>query len=310
MLTPGRVNARETLGGARLGQEEFMSLAVPMQRGEEEHEKAGCRHVPDSGRRHAGTRRSQRGPRRWLPARRLASPLFRRKDRRDGAFLLGRKTYEIFAGSWPKSTDPADEIATALNTRPKFVASRTLDQVKWSNSILLKGDIAEEVAKLKAQEGGEIQVHGSGNLLQTLLKHDLIDMLRIWQFPVVIGTGKRLFGEGTMPSSFRLVDTQLAITGAVLHVYERAGDLRYGEVEVGHETVIFDSDAAHKWLEKTRRQARDRTQHEGLALRPRPPRAGRVNCNACQLPDGNEMNASSAAPGSRLQRKVRCAARR
>jgi hypothetical protein len=85
----------------------------------------------------------------------------------------------------------------------------------------------------------------SGDLLQTLLKHDLIDALRIWQFPVVIGTGKRLFGEGTIPGSFRLVDTQLATTGAVLHVYERAGDLRYGEVEVGQETVIFDSDAAH-----------------------------------------------------------------
>jgi dihydrofolate reductase len=107
-------------------------------------------------------------------------------NNRAGAFLLGRKTYEIFAGSWPKSTDPADEIATALNTRPKVVASRTLDNVNWSNSILLKSDIAEEVAKLKAQEGGEIQVHGSGNLLQTLLRHDLIDTLRLWQFPVVI----------------------------------------------------------------------------------------------------------------------------
>jgi dihydrofolate reductase len=163
-----------------------------------------------------------------------------------GAFLLGRKTYEIFAGSWPKSTDPADEIATALNTRPKFVASRTLDTVTWNNSILLKGDVAEEVAKLKAREGGEIQVHGSGELLQTLLKHDLIDTLRLWQFPVVLGTGKRLFGEGTIPRSFRLVDTQLATTGAVLHVYERVGDLKYGEVEVGEETVIFDSDAAHR----------------------------------------------------------------
>jgi dihydrofolate reductase len=164
--------------------------------------------------------------------------------KRAGAFLLGRKTYEIFAGSWPKSTDPADEIATALNTRPKFVASRTLKKVTWSNSILLKGDVAAEVAKLKAQEGGEIQVHGSGDLLQTLFKHDLIDTLRIWQFPVVIGTGKRLFGEGTIPGSFRLVDSQLVTTGAVLHVYERAGDLRYGEVEVGQETVIFDSGAA------------------------------------------------------------------
>lgn len=163
---------------------------------------------------------------------------------RAGAFLLGRKTYEIFAEAWPKSTDPADEIATALNTRPKFVASRTLDEVEWNNSTLLQGDVAEEVAKLKAQDGGEIQVHGSGGLLQTLLRHDLIDALRIWTFPVVIGTGKRLFGEGTMPRSFRLVDTQATTTGAVLHIYDRAGGLRYGEVEVGKETVVFDTDAA------------------------------------------------------------------
>jgi len=162
-----------------------------------------------------------------------------------GAFLLGRRTYEIFAASWPRSTDPADEIAAALNTRPKFVASRTLKEVTWNNSFLLKGDVAEEVAKLKREEGGEIQVHGSSNFLQTLLRHDLIDTLRIWQFPVVIGTGKRLFGEGTIPASFRLVDTQLTATGAVLHVYERVGDLRYGEVEVGQKTVIFDPDAAH-----------------------------------------------------------------
>jgi dihydrofolate reductase len=166
--------------------------------------------------------------------------------KRAGAFLLGRKTYEIFAASWPNSTDPADEAATALNTRPKFVASHTLDKVTWNNSHLLKGDVAEEVAKLKVQEGGEIQVHGSSDLLQTLLKHNLIDTLRIWQFPVVVGTGKRLFGDGTIPGSFRLVDTQQIATGAVLHVYERAGGLKYGEVEVGRETVIFDSDTAHK----------------------------------------------------------------
>jgi dihydrofolate reductase len=163
--------------------------------------------------------------------------------KRAGAFLLGRKTYEMFASSWPKSTDPADEAAAALNTRPKFVASRTLDKLAWNNSHLLKGDVAQEVAKLKAQEGDEIQVHGSGDLLQTLLKRDLVDTLRIWQFPVVLGTGKRLFGEGTIPRSFRLVDTKQSTTGAVLHVYERAGELRYGEVEVGQETVIFDSNA-------------------------------------------------------------------
>ena len=166
--------------------------------------------------------------------------------KRADAFLLGRKTYEIFADAWPTSTDPADEIAVALNTRPKFVASRTLAEVKWNNSILLKGDVGEEVAKLKAQDGGEIQVHGSGNLVQTLLRHDLVDGLRIWQFPVVLGTGKRLFAEGAIPRSFRLVDTQLNTTGAVLHVYERAGGVRYGEVEVGQEPVVFDSGSAQQ----------------------------------------------------------------
>jgi dihydrofolate reductase len=158
--------------------------------------------------------------------------------KRADAFLLGRKTYEMFAASWPNSTDPAE----ALNIRPKFVASRTLDTLTWNNSILLKGDVAQEVAKLKALSGGEIQVHGSGNLIQTLLQHDLVDSLRMWQFPVVVGSGKRLFAEGTIPRSFRLVDTQLNTTGAVLHVYERAGGLKYGEVEVGQETVIFDSE--------------------------------------------------------------------
>jgi dihydrofolate reductase len=157
-----------------------------------------------------------------------------------GAFLLGRKTYEMFAGSWPNSTDPADEGATALNTRPKFVASRTLDKVTWNNSSLLKGDVADEVTNLKARKGGEIQVHGSGNLLKTLLKHDLVDTLRIWHFPVVVGSGKRLFGEGAMPNSFSLVHSQRTAPGAVLHVYERAGGLKYGEVEVGQETVIFE----------------------------------------------------------------------
>ena len=106
--------------------------------------------------------------------------------------------------------------------------------------------MAEEVAKLKSQDGEEIQVHGSGDLLQTLLKYDLVDTLRIWQFPVVLGTGKRLFGAGTLPRAFRLVETQQTATGAVLHVYERAGGLKYGEVEVGQETVIFDSDAAQE----------------------------------------------------------------
>ena len=162
-----------------------------------------------------------------------------------GGFLLGRKTYEIFAGSWPNSTDPNDRVAVALNTRPKYVASTTLGGVDWNNSALLEGDVVEAVRNLKAEDGGEIQVHGSCELLQTLLKHDLVDSLRVWTFPVVIGTGKRLFGKGTIPGAYDLVDTQRNTTGAVLHVYDRAGALRYGEVEVGQDTVVFDGGNGH-----------------------------------------------------------------
>jgi dihydrofolate reductase len=154
-----------------------------------------------------------------------------------GGFLLGRKTYEIFASYWPNVTDPSHEIAAALNSRPKYVASRTLENVAWNNSTLIEGDVAEEVVRLKAQEGREIQVHGSGNLVQTLLRHDLVDTLRLWQVPVVLGTGKRLFAEGTIPLSFRLVDTLVAGTGAVLHVYERAGHVRYGEIGAEQDPV-------------------------------------------------------------------------
>lgn len=159
-----------------------------------------------------------------------------------GAFVLGRKTYEMFAASWPNATDPADETAAAPNTRPKYVASRTLTTLGWQNSRLLSGDAAAAVARLKTEAGGELQVHGSGGLLQTLFQHDLVDTLRLWHFPVVLGTGKRLFGSGTVPRSFRLVEQRQIGTGAVLHVYDRAGGLRYGEVEVGQETVIFDAE--------------------------------------------------------------------
>jgi dihydrofolate reductase len=159
-----------------------------------------------------------------------------------GGFLLGRRTYEIFAASWPNAADANDPVASALNQRPKYVASRTLDRVDWNNSTLLKGEIVEEVRRLKAQPGDEIQVHGSSNLLQTLLKNDLVETLRIWQFPVVLGAGKRLFGEGARPGSFTLVERQASTTGAVLHVYERAGDLRYGTAEVGPEGTVMESD--------------------------------------------------------------------
>ena len=122
------------------------------------------------------------------------------------ALLLGRKTYEIFAAHWPRVTDPNDPVATKLNSMRKYVASRTLRKAEWHNSTILPGDAASAVARLKEQAGGEIQVTGSSNLIQTLLKHDLVDEFNLWVFPVTIGSGKRLFGDGTMPGAFRLVD--------------------------------------------------------------------------------------------------------
>jgi dihydrofolate reductase len=145
-----------------------------------------------------------------------------------GGFLLGRRTYEIFAAAWPRMDDPSDPLATALNTRPKWVASKTLRSADWQDSTVLTGDIVEEVRRLKADSGGEIQVHGSCGLIQTLLRHDLIDEMRLWIYPLVLGSGKRLFGAGTVPASLRLTSTVFATTGVVLHVCERAGTPEYG----------------------------------------------------------------------------------
>jgi dihydrofolate reductase len=111
---------------------------------------------------------------------------------RAGALLLGRKTYEIFAESWPNA-EPADVIGAKLNSMPKYVVSRTLDTVSWHNSTLLTGDVVDAVLALKAGDGAEIQVHGSGELVQTLLEHDLVDEFRLHVFPVLVGSGKRLF---------------------------------------------------------------------------------------------------------------------
>jgi dihydrofolate reductase len=147
--------------------------------------------------------------------------------------LLGRKTYEIFAAHWPHSTDPA---ADALNNATKHVASRTLDGVEWSNSKLIEGDFAEQVAKLKEAHGPEIQVHGSANLIQTLLEHDLVDEFRLWFFPVVLGTGKRLFAEGAIPAGLKLVDSKTFTTGVVMTTYERAGDVEYGSFAMEEPT--------------------------------------------------------------------------
>ncbi len=144
------------------------------------------------------------------------------------AFLLGRKTYEIFAGHWPRVTDPNDPIATALNGLPKYVASRTLARAEWNASTVLKGNVADEVAKLKTRGGKELQVHGSGDLAQTLIQNDLVDEFRLWVFPVVLGTGKRLFGAGTVPTAMKLVESRTSSTGVAHHRYERVGKPTYG----------------------------------------------------------------------------------
>ncbi len=151
------------------------------------------------------------------------------------ALLLGRKTYEIFAAYWPRVTDDQDPIASKLNSVPKYVASRTLDTVDWNNSTLIKGDVAEEVARLKRESAGEIHVMGSGDLIQTLMKHDLVDEYRLWVFPLLLGKGKRLFAEGTIPGGLRLVDTRTSSTGVTSHTYERAGKLEYGSFALEEE---------------------------------------------------------------------------
>jgi dihydrofolate reductase len=160
--------------------------------------------------------------------------------------LLGRKTYEIFAAHWPYIED---EAAQALNAAQKYVASRTLKSLEWQNSTLLEGDAGRAVAKLKQVDGPDIQVHGSSNLSQTLLKEGLIDELQIWTFPVVLGTGKRLFGEGTVPSALKLIDSKTATTGVLITRYQPAGDIPYGTFQMQNP-----SEAELKRREKVTRE--------------------------------------------------------
>jgi dihydrofolate reductase len=156
-------------------------------------------------------------------------------QRCDG-LVLGRRTYEIFAASWPHASAD-DPIAAKLNSVRKYVASRTLKQVHWRGSTLLAGDIAAGVRKLKGEPGGELQVHGSADLIQTLLRNDLIDEFRLWFFPVLLGTGKRLFAEGTVPAGLKLAETQTSSTGAVLQIHQVVGKPSYGSYEVAETSA-------------------------------------------------------------------------
>jgi dihydrofolate reductase len=157
------------------------------------------------------------------------------------AFLLGRRTYELFAEYWSQVTDPSDPRATRLNVLPKYVVSTTLDRVQWNNSMLLRGDVAEEVAKLKRQPGSELQVHGSGTLIRTLMEHGLVDEYRLLIHPVVLGNGKRLFAGGTTPAALELIDTKTTSRGVVAHVYQPSGKPEYGSVAPEQEgDVVTD----------------------------------------------------------------------
>ena len=132
--------------------------------------------------------------------------------------LFGRKTYELFAAHWPNTGDD-NPVGKMMNNATKYVASSTLTTLEWENSTLLTGDIVSEVSRLKEQDGPLLQIHGSWQLIQSLLAHGLIDEFRLWTFPVVVGSGRRLFGQDTPPTSLKLVRTAPCPNGAVMSIY-------------------------------------------------------------------------------------------
>jgi dihydrofolate reductase len=140
--------------------------------------------------------------------------------------LLGSKTYDIFSTYWPDA--PEEAGSRPLNDATKYVASRSHRALDWGPSVLIEGDAAEGIAALKKEDGPELQVHGSANLIQTLMRHSLVDEYRLWVFPLVIGSGKRLFADGTVPAGLKLVDSKMSSTGVVIGMYEPAGDVVTG----------------------------------------------------------------------------------
>jgi len=185
----------------------------------------------------------------------MQSPAHRTEDTRDGftlggwltpfvaedwpqwfaradAFLLGRRTFEEMSAYWPKVTDPDDITAARLNTRPKYVVSRTLTSAEWAPTTFIAGDLRTAVEELKAQPGDELQMHGSGRLARSLHDLGLIDEYRLWTFPVVLGTGLRLFSEGAIPTSMKIVDHQLTGAGVSIHTFRPAGPVIQGDHEV------------------------------------------------------------------------------
>ena len=140
--------------------------------------------------------------------------------------VLGRRTYDVFAAYWPNA--PEEAGGKPLNDATKYVASRGTPSLTWDRSVQIECDVAEGVARLKQEDGPELQVHGSGGLIQTLTANGLIDQYRLWVFPVVLGTGKRLFADGTIPSALHLTDSTVSTTGVVIGTYEPAGEVQTG----------------------------------------------------------------------------------
>lgn len=138
--------------------------------------------------------------------------------------LLGRKTFEIFAGYWPEH----EAEWPGINDVKKYVATNTLEKSSWKNSIFLKGDVAKELKKLKQESGPDLHVYGSGNLIQTLMKHDLVDEFWLKFFPITLGQGKRLFAEGTIPAAFKLMDSKVSPSGVIFANYKREGEVKTG----------------------------------------------------------------------------------
>jgi dihydrofolate reductase len=154
--------------------------------------------------------------------------IFREVD----AFLLGRRTYEIFAASWPNATDPNDMVAKRLNTLPKYVASSTLHDPQWANTTILEGDLVAAVQQLKERDGRELQVHGSGRLVQLLLDNDLVDRLNLLVFPVIVGAGRRLFPDSGIATGLALEESRTTPSGVAISVYRPVGRPEFESVEV------------------------------------------------------------------------------
>ncbi len=142
--------------------------------------------------------------------------------------LLGRKTYDIFAGYWPKQDEKTSSIAASFNKVTKYVVSGSSPKLDWENSLLIEGDVIAKLKELKQQDGPLLQVHGSGKLIQTLLKNDLVDELWLKIFPITLGKGKRLFAEGTIPAAFTLTESKTSPSGVIFANFKRAGEVKTG----------------------------------------------------------------------------------